>query len=121
MGNSVSIYPPSPGPEYILGQKCSIEEFIQDYGRMTSEDVAEKYGVSNATVDLYARRLRDSGHHVMSNRPKVPSDEFVDSWNSSESIEEVAVKIGHSGRSPRSLSSMASQYRKKGFELKKFD
>lgn len=104
--------------EYILSTMCSVEQFIADYEAMTTDAVAAKYSVSDGTVDLYAKRLREAGYHVMSNRPKVSSDEFVDAWNSSESIEEVAIKMGHSGRSPRSISSMASQYRRRGYNLK---
>lgn len=118
MANSASLLSPSPGPEYILSQKCSIDDFISDYGQMTTVEVAAKYGVAEATVDLYAQRLRESGYNVTSHRPKVQADDFVESWNASESLEEMAARAGVNGRSRRSLSAKASQYRSLGYDLK---
>ena len=57
-----------------------------------------------------------NGEEKMSKKDISP-EEFIRVWCTSESLEEVA---NQTGKTPKSLSVRASQYRRKGVALKKF-
>lgn len=105
---------------FIIESVVSESEFIRDYGQFTTDQLSEKYGVAGATIDLYALRLREAGVTVVAHRPKIAAEEFQAAWNASNSLNEVSEALGIQDRSKRSLSSMASQYRRKGWNLKRF-